>query len=35
MLATVISSITILTGVAIFIRKFDKEGPDMFKKKDK
>ena len=33
MSAIVISSIAVVAGVAAFIIKFDKDGPDMFKKK--
>lgn len=30
--AIIISSLTILAGVSIAIKKFDEEGPEMFKK---
>ena len=30
--AIIISSITILAGVAVAVKKFDEEGPEMFKK---
>jgi hypothetical protein len=30
--AIIISSITIIAGVSIAIKKFDEEGPEMFKK---
>jgi hypothetical protein len=30
--AIIISSITIIAGVSIVIKKFDEEGPEMFKK---
>ena len=32
--AIIISSITILAGVAVAIKKFDEEGPEMFKNKN-
>lgn len=30
--AIIISSITVLAGVAVAVKKFDEEGPEMFKK---